>query len=82
MLVFNLSATACLMMRLFVRRIYILLKRVRTLVAAYALEANAAVAGPGYVVTGGVVHTLTELLAAITKPPGGTLCTRGSIRTV
>lgn len=48
-----------------------------TLVTADALEADAAVAGPGDVVTGGVVHALTQLLAAITERPRRTLWTGG-----
>lgn len=46
-----------------------------TLVAADAFEADAAVAGSRHVVAGGVVHTLTQLLAAVTKRPRRTLCT-------
>lgn len=46
---------------------------VLTLVTADAFEADAAVAGSRHVVTGGVVHTLTQLLAAVAKRPRRTL---------
>lgn len=47
--------------------------QVLTLVTADAFEADAAVTGSRHVVTGGVVHTLTQLLAAVTKRPRWTL---------
>lgn len=40
-----------------------------TLVAADALEADAAVAGSRHVVTRGVVHALAQLLAAVAERP-------------
>lgn len=46
---------------------------VLTLVAADAFEADAAVTGSRHVVTRGVVHALTQLLAAIAERPGWTL---------
>lgn len=46
---------------------------VLTLVTADAFEADAAVAGSRHVVAGGVVHTLTQLLATVTKRPCRTL---------
>lgn len=48
---------------------------VLTLVTADAFEADAAVAGSRHVITGGVVHALTQLLAAVAKSPGRTLWT-------
>lgn len=47
-----------------------------TLVTADPFEADAAVAGSRHVVTGGVVHALTQLLAAVAKRPRRTLWTR------
>lgn len=46
---------------------------VLTLVAADAFEADAAVTGSRHVVTCGVVHALTQLLAAVAESPGWTL---------
>lgn len=46
---------------------------VLTLVAADAFEADAAVTGSRDVVTRGVVHALTQLLAAVAERPGWTL---------
>ncbi len=43
---------------------------------ARAFEANAAVASSCHVVTGGIVHALTELLTAVTKRPRRTFCTQ------
>lgn len=48
-----------------------------TLVAADALEADAAVAGSRHVVAGGVVHALAQLLAAVAEGPGWTLWSGG-----
>lgn len=48
---------------------------VLTLVTADAFEADAAVTGSRHVVTRGVVHALTQLLAAVTERPRGTLWT-------
>lgn len=45
-----------------------------TLVTADPFEAQAAVAGSRHVVAGGVVHALTQLLAAIAEGPCWTLC--------
>lgn len=45
-----------------------------TLVAADALVARAAVAGPGHVIAGGVVQALAQLLAAVAERPCRTLC--------
>lgn len=47
-----------------------------TLVTADAFEADAAVAGSRHIVTGGVVHALAQLLAAVAKRPCRTLCTQ------
>ncbi len=46
----------------------------RTLVTADSFVSRAAVARSGHIVTGGVVHTFTQLLTAIAKRPGRTLC--------
>lgn len=49
---------------------------VLTLVTADAFEADAAVARSRHVVTGGIVHTLTQLLTTVAKCPCWTLWTR------
>lgn len=45
-----------------------------TLVTADSFVSRAAVARSGHIVAGGVVHTFTQLLTAIAKRPGRTLC--------
>lgn len=51
-----------------------------TLVTADSLEADAAVARPRHVVARGVVHTLAQLLAAVTEGPRWTFWRRSSGR--
>lgn len=52
-----------------------------TLVTADSFVSRAAVARSGHIVTGGVVHTFTQLLTAIAKSPGRTLCTKTHTQT-
>lgn len=49
-----------------------------TLVTADPLEADAAVTRPRHVVARGVVHTLAQLLAAVTKSPRWTFWRRSN----
>lgn len=51
-----------------------------TLITADAFEADAAVAGSRHMVTGGVVHALTKLLAPVAKRPRWTLCGQRTTR--
>lgn len=53
-------------------------RKIVTLVTADSFVSGAAVARSGHIVTGGVVHTFTQLLAAVAKCPGRTFCKKNT----